>query len=172
MSLTTCPDCGNPISGLAVSCPKCGRPLRRASAPAIAVAAALGLGVLAALGVLVLGTGARGLGKATYHRAVHSGQREQVAFFYSLRANCDVEGYPEITIVRGPARGSVSTEQGKAYPQYTRDNIRFECDRSLAGATLVFYQSAADFRGHDSFTIAIRFPDSTQWTQSFAVDVM
>ena len=131
------------------------------------------LGSLAvALNFFIVHKGPIGLSSATYRRAVHGGQKERVGFYYSMRADCEIDGYPEVTVERGPSQGSVSTEQGKAYPQYTRDNIRFECDRNLAGATLVFYQSTPRFRGSDSFTIKVRFPDSTLWSQSYIVDVL
>jgi len=172
VSLSTCPDCGNPISSEALACPKCGRQAGRKSSRAVAAALALVVGGLALLSSYVVHKGTIGLGGATNRRAVHSGQKERVAFFYDLRADCEIEGYPEITVVRGPSQGSVSTEQGKAYPEYTRDNIRFDCDRNLAGATLVFYESKPRFRGSDSFTIKVRFPGSALWTESYIVDVL
>jgi hypothetical protein len=169
VSLSTCPDCGTPISSEAVACPKCGRQAGRKRSAAIAAVVALVLGGLAAY---IVHKETIGLGGATNRRAVHSGQKEQVAFFYDVRADCEIEGYPEITVVRRPSQGNVSTEQGKAYPRYTRDNIRFDCDRNLVGATLVFYQSKPRFRGHDSFTITVRFPDSVLWTESYIVEVL
>ncbi|HXY95977.1 MAG TPA: zinc ribbon domain-containing protein [Steroidobacteraceae bacterium] len=169
MSLTTCPKCGAPIADGVSVCPGCGQPLSGNPARRIALACALGL-MAAGLGaaVLMVRTPADGARNA---RAVHSGQREQVAFFYDLLANCEVEGYPEITVVRGPDAGAVSVQKGKAYPRYTRENIRFECDRNPADAMLVFYQSNAGYRGRDSFTITVRFPDSEVWTESYGVNV-
>ena len=171
MSLSTCPTCGTPLSAGAVSCPKCGRALAGRPNPAIAVSVALGLGLVAALGAFVASRGVTSLDRSGIHKAVHSGQREQVAFFYDLLADCEVAGYPEVTVDRAPRNGEISTEQGKAYPSYTRENIRFECNRNLQGATLVFYQSDTNFHGRDSFTIRIRFPDATLWTQSYRVEV-
>ena len=37
---------------------------------------------------------------------------------------------------------------------------------------LVFYQSNANYRGYDSFTITVRFPDSQMWTESYSVNVL
>ena len=172
VSLTTCPDCGTPLSGEAVACPRCGRVLGRRPAAAIVGAIALGFAALGAVAALVASRGHLPLEGASNRRAVHSGQKEQVAFFYDLRANCEVEGYPQIIVVNGPTDGSVSVERGTAYPRYTRENIRFECDRNPAGASLVFYQSRASFHGRDSFTISVRFPDSAVWTESYAVEVL
>jgi zinc-ribbon domain len=170
--LTTCPKCAAPLGDGASVCPSCGQALSGNPARRIALALALGL-MAVGLGAALLLTrphpGLDGVGNA---RAVHSGQREQVAFFYDLLANCELEAYPEITVVHGPAEGTVSVEKGKAYPRYTRENIRFECDRNPADAMLVFYQSNADYRGRDSFTITVRFPDSQVWTESYDVNVL
>ena len=59
-----------------------------------------------------------------------------------------------------------------AYPEYTRDNTRFECDKNLTPATLVFYQSAPGYHGRDSFTITVRFADSVLWTESYIIEVL
>lgn len=107
-----------------------------------------------------------------YHRGVHSGLKEQVAFYYDLAPDCKVEGYPEVTVTRPPSQGDLLTERGKANPEYTRENIRFECNRTPVGATLVFYQSKPSFHGRDWFTISVRFPENgALWTESYVVDV-
>jgi zinc ribbon protein len=171
MSLTTCPNCGSPIDDGRAVCPNCGRSLSGYPARRVALAMALAVGAIGLGAALLLTRTPVGTEGARYARAVHSGQREQVAFFYDLLANCEVESYPEVTVTSAPTQGTVSVEQGKAYPRYTRENIRFECDRNLAGASLVFYQSGANYRGRDSFTIHVRFPDSEIWTQTYTVSV-
>jgi len=172
VSLTTCPKCGSPIGDGVTACPSCGQPLSGNPARRIAAVLALGLAAAGLGAALLLTRPHAGLDGIRNTRAVHSGSREQVAFFYDLLANCEVEGYPEISVVRGPEKGTVSVEKGKAYPRYTRENIRFECDRNPAGAMLVFYQSDPDYRGRDSFTITVRFPDSQMWTESYSVNVL
>jgi hypothetical protein len=160
------------MSSEAVACPKCGRPAGARRSQRLAAVLAGGMAVLlAGLGALISFTGHKG-SSANYHRAVHSAVRERVAFFYDVRANCEMEGYPEINVVQRPTQGNVSAEQGKAYPEYTRDNIRFDCDRNLTGATLVFYQSEPGYHGQDAFTITVRFPDSVVWTESYIIDVL
>jgi len=171
MSLTTCPSCGSPIDEGRTVCPNCGRALSANPARRIVLAMALGVGAFGLGAALLLTRSPIGSGGARFERSVPSGQRAQVAFFYDLLANCEVEAYPQITVTSPPAQGTVTVEQGKAYPRYTRENIRFECDRNLAGASLVFYQSSANYRGRDSFTIRVRFPDSETWTQTYNVEV-
>jgi hypothetical protein len=171
MSLGICPDCGSTISNEAAACPKCGR-LRLGKKRYLAFAASAVLILVgSSLFSIYVHNGIYGLGR-TSRKAVHSAQKERIEYFYSLRADCAIDGIPEVTVVRAPSQGSVSTEQGQAYPQYARANIRFECDRNLAESTLVFYQSKANFHGSDSFTISVRFPDSSSWTESYIVKVL
>jgi hypothetical protein len=133
--------------------------------------AALLVGVVGVVNAFFLHRGTIASGNNLSSKAAHSGQKERIAYFYDLRADCESEGYPEIMVVRSPGKGSVSTEQDKAYPQYARDNPRFDCDKNLAAAILLYYQSEPGFHGRDSVTIMIRFPDSTAWTESYAIQV-
>lgn len=172
MSLLNCPDCGNQVSSDAAACPKCGRLQLGGARRYWMLLAGLLVGVVGVVNVFFLHRGTVASGNTFRDKAVHSGQKERIAYFYALRADCESEGYPEIMVVRSPGKGSISTEQDKAYPQYTRDNTRFECDKNLAAATLVYYQSEPGFHGLDSVTIMIRFPDSTARTESYAIQVL
>lgn len=172
MTLSTCPDCGNPISSEAVACPKCGRPPARNRSRTIALSLALVVGGLVALNSYYTYVRTSTPIGRVYHRGVHSGLKEQVAFYYDLAPDCRVQGYPDVMVTRPPRQGALLTEQGKANSEYTRENIRFECNRHPVGATLVFYQSKPSFRGRDWFTISVRFPETgALWTESYVVDV-
>jgi hypothetical protein len=111
--------------------------------------------------------------KPTYstHRGVHSGMRERVDYFYSLQPSCEISGYPEVKVVRAPKSGDVSIEKGEDYPTFPKGNVRWDCDRALAGSTRVFYQSKPGFHGNDTFSIEVRFPDARIETVRFLVDV-
>lgn len=160
------------MSSEAVACPKCGRPAAKHRSRTIALALALVVAGLAAFNSYVAYMRTTAPVGRVYHRGVHSGLKEQVAFYYDLAPDCKVEGYPEVTVTRPPSQGDLLTEQGKANPEYTRENIRFECNRAPVGATLVFYQSKPSFRGRDWFTISVRFPENgALWTESYVVDV-
>lgn len=104
-------------------------------------------------------------------KAVSSGTKEKPAFFDSINPVCEVNGYPEITVVKVPGHGSVTVDRGQDYPSYETTNVRHECDRRLLGSTQLFYQSEANFRGTDAFSIEIRFPDNNLWTRSYSVEV-
>jgi hypothetical protein len=104
-------------------------------------------------------------------RAVHSGERDRIDFWVAVDPNCEIEGYPEISVVKAPGNGTVSTEKGQNYPNFPVDNVRHDCNRKLVGSTQVFYQSNAGFHGKDALTIRIRFPDSHVMTAGYAIEV-
>lgn len=105
------------------------------------------------------------------HRAVHTGERDQVAFFYSLKPMCEVDVLPEITVVTAPGHGNVSFGNGQDYPDYSPNNIRYDCNKQLVQGTQLFYQSAADFQGADSFVVDVRFANSHVRTITYKVAV-
>ncbi len=104
-------------------------------------------------------------------RGVHSGERDRIDYHYDLDPTCQSSGYPEITVVKAPMHGSVSTGQGEEYPNFSHDNVRYECNRKRVSVTEVFYQSNANFHGNDAFTIKVRYPDSNLRTSSYVIEV-
>lgn len=104
-------------------------------------------------------------------RGVHSGERDRINYYYELDPTCQSRGYPEITVIKAPMHGSVSTGQGEDYPNFARDNVRYECNTKRVAVTEIFYQSNADFHGSDAFTISVRYPNSNLQTISYVVEV-
>src|SRR5579863_7693926 len=43
-------------------------------------------------------------------RAVHTGERATVGYFYALKPTCEAEMLPEITVLKSPLRGNISFE--------------------------------------------------------------
>ncbi len=75
-------------------------------------------------------------------------------------------------VLAPPSHGDVSSSQGQTYPNFNKDNMRNVCNAKLVGSTQIFYQSAPDFHGNDSFTIEIRFPATSEARiVSYSVDV-
>jgi hypothetical protein len=105
-------------------------------------------------------------------RGVHSGVSAKVEAFYSVMPTCEIKGYPEIMIVSAPSHGNVTFEKHDDYPNFGRDNVRWECDKKLVGTMQVFYESKPDFHGHDTFTLKVIFPDSGIRTVPFSVEVL
>ena len=62
--------------------------------------------------------------------------------------------------------------QGQDYPSFSRDNVRWECNRKLLGSTQVFYESAPGFHGKDSVSIEVRFPSAGIRTVDIDVTVL
>lgn len=104
-------------------------------------------------------------------RGVHSGERTKIGDYYSIDPNCESQGYPEITVVKAPSHGTASSAPGEDYPDFDKDNVRHECNRKLLPSTQVIYQSSANFRGTDTFTIEVRFPGSGLRTSVYVVTV-
>jgi hypothetical protein len=95
-----------------------------------------------------------------------------VGFYYSVFPTCESEGYAEILVVSAPNHGKVSSDRGQDYPSFTKDNVRWDCDKQLVPSTQVFYESEPGFVGKDSFSITIRFASSGVRTDSYDVAVL
>jgi hypothetical protein len=92
-------------------------------------------------------------------KEAHSGENAKIAFFVSLSRSCRIRSYPEVRIQQPPLHGSITTAVGQDYPNYSQDNPRYACNATLAGSRQLFYQSAPDFHGDDSFIIDVRYPE-------------
>jgi hypothetical protein len=106
------------------------------------------------------------------HRGLHSGAKAKFDYFYSVAPTCEITGYPEIILVRTPSHGTATIEKKDDYPSFGRDNVRSDCNKKLVGTTQIFYESKADFHGHDAFTIKVIFPDSNIRTIPYDVEVL
>jgi hypothetical protein len=102
-------------------------------------------------------------------RSVQSGARDKIAYFYNLTANCQPDGIPQVTVTKPPTNGAVSIGTGDNLPQYPADNPRSACNQQAAASTEVFYQSRADFRGADDFSITVRY--SSTFTQTYSYNL-
>ncbi len=102
-------------------------------------------------------------------RAVQSGSRTQVAFFYNLTDNCQSEGVPQVTVTRVPANGKVTIGAGHDLPQYPSDNPRAVCNQAPVPTSQVYYESNGGFRGADSFAIQVQF--SSTFTQTYTYEL-
>jgi hypothetical protein len=93
-------------------------------------------------------------------KEVHSGEYAKIAFFVSLTTSCKVRSDPPVRVQQPPLHGTITTAIGQDYPNYSQDNPRYPCNATLVGSRQVFYQSAPDFHGNDSFIIDVRYPSS------------
>jgi hypothetical protein len=93
-------------------------------------------------------------------RGVDSSTRQVVDNYYSVEPDCSNPGYPEIKVLRLPGHGTIAVENGEAYPNFSKDNVRYDCNKKKVATTQVMYESVAGFHGTDSFTIQVRYSNS------------
>jgi hypothetical protein len=109
---------------------------------------------------------------STVARGVDSGTRQTIDDYYSVEPDCGNPGYPEIKILHMPAHGIVATENGATYPNFPKDNVRYECNKKKVASSEVFYTSNPGYHGRDSFTLQVRFVNSNLRLVTYDVDVM
>lgn len=105
-------------------------------------------------------------------RGVDSGTRQIVDNYYSVEPDCSNPGYPEIKILRVPGHGTVAVENGETYPSFSKDNVRYECNRKKVASSQLSYKSNSEFHGKDSFTVQVRYSNSNLRLITYDVDVM
>ena len=108
---------------------------------------------------------------ATLARAAVSGTVQRLDFFDSIHPDCTSSGYPTIRVVTPPGHGTLSFEQGTEYPNFPKDNQRYECNKQRLPATLVFYQSNPGYTGPDFAIIETIFPNGFLRTTTYNLTV-
>jgi hypothetical protein len=103
-------------------------------------------------------------------RAVESGARSKVAYYYNLKGNCQVDGVPQVTVTKSPSNGALTIGAGNNLPQYPADNALSACNQQPVSSAELFYQSSPNFHGADDFAVQVRY--SSSYTQSYAYNVM
>lgn len=101
----------------------------------------------------------------------HTGEKTSLDDYYALTPDCKSQGYAEVAVVKSPRHGTVSTGNGEGFPNFAKDNVRYECNRKVVPVTELFYQSKANFLGTDSFTVEIRFATNVIKTMKYMVRV-
>jgi hypothetical protein len=107
----------------------------------------------------------------TVARTVLSGERRWVGFHLELNPDCTSVGNPTIFVVTPPSHGTLSVEQGTAYPNFPKDNQRYECNRQKAPAALIYYQSSGGYAGPDTATIEVLLPSGFVRTYTYMFTV-
>ena len=105
-------------------------------------------------------------------RGVDSDVQQAVDQFYSVKPDCGNAGYPEVRILHPAGHGAVAAQNGEVYPSFAKDNVRYECNKAKIASTVVLYKSNPGFHGKDSFTIQVRFENSTLRLLTYNVDVL
>jgi hypothetical protein len=105
-------------------------------------------------------------------RGVDSSTRQVIDSFYSVEPDCSNPGYPEVKVLRSPGHGAVAVENGESYPNFSKDNVRYDCNKKKVASSQVMYESVAGFHGKDTFTIQVRFANSNLRFVTYNVDVI
>jgi hypothetical protein len=108
----------------------------------------------------------------TVVRGVDSGAQQVVDDYYSVAPDCGNMGYPEIKILNVPGHGTVAVENGKVYPSFAKDNVRYDCNKAKVASSRVLYKSNPGFHGKDLFTIQVRYVNSTLRLLTYNVEVL
>lgn len=111
--------------------------------------------VWSAVALVLLGTEALAFGPPmpTLQRVVASGRAQKIDIVISLDPTCQSMGLSQVNILEPPRSGQIVTTQGREYPNFPSFNTRSRCNTHRVPALVVSYQSAADFRGEDEFTL-------------------
>ena len=102
-------------------------------------------------------------------RTVDSGARSKVAYYYNLKANCQVDGVPQVSITKSPSNGALTIGAGNDLPQYPTDSALSVCNQQPVSTAQLFYQSSPNFHGADDFVVQVRY--SSSYTQSYTYNV-
>ena len=105
------------------------------------------------------------------YKVVGRGQSIQVDKFGTFNPDCSSIGRTTINLVEPPRGGTVETAQGRDYPTFSNNNVRFQCDKRRLPMALVFYRARPDFTGNDSFVIEAVFGDGQARQVRYNVEV-
>ncbi len=101
-----------------------------------------------------------------------SGSRQVIDHYYSVEPDCSNSGYPEIKVIRMAGHGTVTVENGETYPNFSKDNVRYDCNKRKVATSQVVYESVGGFHGRDAFTIQVRYSNSNLRLVTYNVDVI
>ena len=104
-------------------------------------------------------------------RGALSGRIQSLDYYYDIKPDCTAEGPVEVRIVTPPAHGTLTVERGVDYPNFSRDNVRYECNRQEVPVVKIYYRSEAGYSGADSVAIDILYADGKTRHTIYSVDV-
>jgi hypothetical protein len=107
----------------------------------------------------------------TLIRGASSGEKQKINDFISINPDCTATGIPKISIVTPPAHGTTIVEQGEAYPNFPKDNVRSACNTRKVPAVLLYYQSAPGYTGNDIPVIEVVFPGGGLRHETYTITV-
>ena len=91
-------------------------------------------------------------------RTIASGERQRIDYFYYLNPDCTSAGNATIRIITPPAHGELTTEGGVDYPNFQKENQRYQCNLRKSPVINVSYRSNPGYLGADSASIEVGSP--------------
>lgn len=91
------------------------------------------------------------------YKVVEHGRSIKVDSFGSFDPDCSPVGQTTINLMMAPQGGQVETAQGRDYPRFGSNNVRFQCDRRRLPEAILYYRAAPNFTGADTFTVEVVF---------------
>ena len=107
----------------------------------------------------------------TLKRVAFSGKKQRIEFFASVHADCTSSGIPVVKLTEAPAHGAVSFVEENDYPNYPKDNQRYDCNERKVPGTTAYYTSVAAFSGSDKFEMKVVYPQGNAHEITVAVTV-
>ena len=89
----------------------------------------------------------------TMARTIVNGERQRIDFYVALNPDCTPQGYVTARIVTPPVHGELTTERGVDYPNYPKENQRYQCNLKKSPLINVYYKSNPGYVGADTATI-------------------
>lgn len=86
-------------------------------------------------------------------RGAQSGRTQTISHYASINPDCSNKGYAAIKVVKAPEHGTVSIEQGVAYPNFAKDNVRWACNSQQVPVIVLSYTSEPGFVGSDTVSV-------------------
>jgi hypothetical protein len=104
-------------------------------------------------------------------RTVASGERQRIGYFYYVNPDCSSGGYMTVRILTPPGHGEVTTDRGLDYPNYSKENQRYQCNLKQSPVSNVLYKSNSGYVGTDSFLIEAVSPLGSTITRIYQITV-
>jgi hypothetical protein len=104
-------------------------------------------------------------------RGAESGKKQKFNQYLFVQPDCTSSAIPTVKIVKQPSHGTITVEEGEAYPNFPKDNVRSVCNTQKIRAALAYYTSEAGFTGVDNFALEVIYPAGGFTHQDYTMNV-
>ena len=104
-------------------------------------------------------------------RTVPAEHKLRVDFFYAINPDCSLIGLADVRVLEQPHDGDVVVENGTGFPNFPRENQRYECNKLKSEGVSVLYEPRPGFKGSDSVMLDIIFPRGQEIKRRYSIEV-